>query len=78
MTLALAPPQTTEALLAELDNNVSAARNAIASAQDSDFQIPWSLVQHSKLRSNQLPIRPLIWFQVRLDRGRQISRFERT
>ena len=35
--------ETTETLLAGFDHNVREAREALASAQDADFKVPWSL-----------------------------------
>ncbi|HMG11913.1 MAG TPA: DinB family protein [Gemmatimonadaceae bacterium] len=35
--------EKTEDLLKQFDKNVQGARKAIASAKDSDFQVPWSL-----------------------------------
>ena len=35
--------ETTETLLAEFDRNVREAREALAAAEDADFDVPWSL-----------------------------------
>jgi hypothetical protein len=35
--------EKTETLLAEFDGNAAAARHAIASASDADFDVPWTL-----------------------------------
>lgn len=46
LDLAAAPGysfETTETLLAEFDKNVRAAREALASVEDADFTVPWSL-----------------------------------
>lgn len=46
LDLATAPRysfETTETLLGEFDRNVRAARQALESAKDPDFSVPWSL-----------------------------------
>jgi uncharacterized damage-inducible protein DinB len=52
--------QTTETLLGQFDQLVGAAREALASARDEDFAVPWSLVAGEQVLFTS-PRREVVW-----------------